>query len=140
MLEIHRKLLPCWVGRNDVYIPNFMLQSLSDKISYKVSEDVNGKMSGYGYAESGEWVNFNPNFGGVKINSDGVISGWAFGQKSEWINFNFEKNISSNDLQNEISSAKTVTNNDDLASVSTASLLDSLCNKILPASDCNLIK
>ena len=109
-------------------------------VDYKVSEDVSGKLSGYGYSQNGEWVNFNPNFGGVNVNSDGTLSGWAYGQTSEWINFNFEKIISAGDLQNEITSAKDITNSDDLSNAGTASLLNSLCNKFLSASDCNLIK
>ena len=109
-------------------------------VDYKVTKDSNGKLSGYGFSQNGEWINFNPNFGGVNVNSDGTISGWAYSEKGDWINFDSAKNISSNDLQNEISSAKDVANNDDLSSVGSASLLNSLCNKFLSASECNLIK
>ena len=109
-------------------------------ISYKVSQDARGKLSGYGFSQNGEWINFNPNFGGVKNNSDSTISGWVYGQTSQWINFDSEKVILVGDLQNEISSAKDVVNSNDLSSASTMSLLNSLCNQFLTSSECSLIK
>ena len=109
-------------------------------IDYKVTKDNNGKLSGYGFSQNGEWINFNPNFGGISINSDNTISGWVFGQTSEWINLNSAKIISANDLQNEITSAKDITNSDDLSDAGTMSLLNSLCGQFLTISECNLIK
>ena len=109
-------------------------------ISYMVSLGNNGKLSGYGYGQNGEWINFNPNFGGVNVSSDSTISGWVYSEKGDWINFDSAKIISSNDLQNEISSAKDVANSNDLSDAGTMSLLNSLCNKFLSASECNLIK
>lgn len=109
-------------------------------ISYKVSQDVKGKLSGYGFSQNNEWINFNPNFGGVNVSSDSTFLGWAFGQTSEWINLDSAKIISANDLQNEIVSAKDITNSDDLSSASTMSLLNSLCSQFLTSSECNLIK
>ena len=107
-------------------------------VDYKVVNK-NGVISGFGYSQNNEWINFNPNFGGVNVSSDGSISGWAYSEKGDWINFNSAKNISANDLQNEISSAKDVANNDDLSSVGSASLLNSLCNKFLSNNDCDLL-
>jgi hypothetical protein len=109
-------------------------------ISYKVSEDGNGKLSGYGYSQNGEWVNFEPNFGGVNVNPDETISGWAYSEKGDWLNFDSAKNISANDLQNEITSAKDITNSDDLSDAGTMSLLNSLCGQFLTSSECSLIK
>jgi len=108
-------------------------------ISYNVSEDSSNKLSGYGYSQNGEWVNFNPISGGVDVNSDGTLSGWIYGQTSEWVNLNSEKVISLSDLQNEITSAKDITNNDSLSDTGTMSLLDSLCGQFLTSSECNLI-
>ena len=109
-------------------------------ISYKISQDAKGKLSGYGFSQNGEWINFNPNFGGVNVNSDSTFSGWAYSEKGEWINFDSAKIISSNDLQNEISSAKDVANSNDLSDAGTMSLLNSLCSQFLTSSECNLIK
>ena len=108
-------------------------------ISYMVSLGNNGKLSGYGYGQNGEWINFNPNFGGVNVSSDSTISGWVYSEKGDWINFDSAKIISSNDLQNEISSAKDVANSNDLSDAGTMSLLNSLCNKFLSNNDCDLL-
>ena len=110
-----------------------------DSIGYRVLEDATGKLSGYGYSQNNEWINFNPNFGGVNINSNNELSGWAFSEKGDWVNFDNAKNISTNELQNEITSAKATINNNSLSDDGAMSLLNSLCGKFLSASECDII-
>jgi len=110
-----------------------------NSVDYSVSNDASGNLSGYGYSQNMGWVNFNPNYGGVIINLNGTISGWAYSERGEWINFNSTKNISGNDLQNEISATKDALNSNNLSDADTMSLLNSLCNKFLSASECDII-
>lgn len=108
-------------------------------IDYKVSEDSSGKLSGYGYSQDGEWINLDPNYGGTIINSDGTMSGQAFADKGEWLKFDSAKIISAGDLQNEIISAQTAINSDDLSDAGAMSLLNSLCSQFLTSSECSII-
>ena len=107
-------------------------------IDYKVLKDDMGVLSGYGYSENGGWVNFNPNFGGVKIDSANNLSGWVFTENSGWLDVDGAKIISVNDLKNDILSASEKASSGNLSSDGAASLLDSLCNDFLPASECNM--
>ena len=110
-----------------------------NSIGYGVSEGGNGQLSGYGYSQHSGWVNFNPNYGGVIINSNGSLSGWAYSATGGWLEINSSKIISVNDLQNEITSVANTVNSNNLSSTGTASLLNSLCSQFLSDSDCNIV-
>ncbi len=55
---------------------------------YKVSNNGEGKLSGYAYGEKTGWINFNPEGGGIVIDSNGYFRGYAYGEKTGWISFN----------------------------------------------------
>ena len=107
-----------------------------DLVNYKVLEDSNGSLSGYGYSQNSGWVNFNPNYGGVSIASGGTVSGWVYSEKGDWLRIDQAKVVLATDLQTEVVSAENTIASQDLSSVSTMSLLNSLCNKIFSASMC----
>jgi len=109
-----------------------------DNISYGVLQDEAGKLSGYGYSQEVGWINFNPNFGGVSLNTDGSFSGWVYPQTQTWLRLESAKIISATELQNSVESLQSAMKNDssDLPSQSTMSLLDSLCKKFFSASQC----
>jgi len=43
--------------------------------------------SQYAYGENVGWINFDPTYGGVTIDSDGDFDGWAWGENIGWIHF-----------------------------------------------------
>ena len=112
-----------------------------DSISYKVSRD-NNRLVGYGYSQSSGWVNFNPNYGGVGINSASLLSGWIFSEKSGWISLNEEAIFSGNDLEKKVESAKNIVGQykdfsiDNLAETNLSGLLNSLCLQFFNSSQC----
>ena len=109
------------------------------KIDYSASVDASGKVFGYGFSQSGGWINFNPTYGGISIDSANGLSGWAFAEKSGWVRIDGVKTISASDLQNQIAAAKGLINSNNLSSASTMSVLNSLCLRFLPKSDCDKI-
>ncbi|MEI7424681.1 MAG: hypothetical protein WCK10_01005 [Candidatus Staskawiczbacteria bacterium] len=106
---------------------------------YGVSANENGLLSGYGFAQNGEWVNFNPNYGGTNTNSENLVSGWAYSEKSDWLKISSAKMISAIDLQNEITSVNNMISNNSLSDTDTISLLNILCNKLLSSSECDIL-
>ena len=107
-----------------------------DSVDYKVLKDNKGNLSGYGYSENDGWINFNPNYGGVTIASDGIASGWVYSEKGDWVRIDQTKVVLAEDLQAEAVSAENIITGQDLSSVNTMSLLNSLCNKIFSAAEC----
>ena len=110
-----------------------------NNISYGVLQDEKGNLAGYGYSQTVGWINFNPNYGGISINSDGSFSGWAYPQTQNWLRIESAKVISANELQSSVASLQDAMKNDSgnkVASQSTMSLLDSLCKKFFSASQC----
>ncbi len=57
-------------------------------VDYKVINDGSGTLSGYAYGENAGWVKFDPQNGGVSINSSGEFMGYAYGENIGWIVFN----------------------------------------------------
>jgi hypothetical protein len=110
-----------------------------NKIDYKVSEDGNGVLSGFGYSQNNEWINFNPNFGGASIDLVDGLSGYVFGQQNGWIKIENEKVVLATDMQNEIDLTKNTIAGNNLSDESAMSLLNSLCNKFLASSECNAL-
>jgi hypothetical protein len=116
-----------------------------DTISYNVSIDNAGVLSGYGFSQNGEWINFNPDFGGVTANSVGELSGWVFTDQGDWLRIDGVKVVASDVLQKEVTSIKDTIDESD--NMSTASLLNSnfmdllnnLCNQIFSSSQCSNI-
>ncbi|MCX6722025.1 MAG: hypothetical protein NTY04_02455 [Candidatus Staskawiczbacteria bacterium] len=112
-----------------------------DSIDYGVLKDSKGNLSGYGYSQNGEWINFNPNYGGSSIDSNSKISGWIFAQDTGWVNIDSVKIFSEVELQNKAESAKNIvseyenTGVNNLSDAGAASLLSSLCN-LLGISQC----
>lgn len=82
-----------------------------DSISYGITKDDSGKLSGYGYSQEDEWVNFKPRYGGVSFNSNGSVSGWAFAEKSGWVKINSVKIFSLQELQEKLNYAKSIVDN-----------------------------
>jgi len=56
-------------------------------VAYEIINDGSGNLSGYGWSDSAGWVNFNPRYGGVRMNSKGGLSGWAWSENNGWISF-----------------------------------------------------
>jgi len=110
-----------------------------DSIDYKVVSDGNGSLSGYGFSQDEGWINFNPDYGGLKINSDNSVSGWIFTEKLNWLRIDNTEIIFLADLQDEATSTENTINRGDLSSDGTMSMLNSLCGKFLTNSECQII-
>jgi hypothetical protein len=109
------------------------------KISYGVYQGGGDLLLGYGFSQNGEWVNFNPNFGGVRFDGIDSVSGWAFSGNSGWINLDGAKIISISDIKKDIMSVREVIDNEDLSPIITMETLNKLCIKLLNNSECNII-
>lgn len=57
-------------------------------VDYKVENDDNGNLFGYGWGENVGWINFDPQYGGVIIQSSGEFTGYAWGENTGWVVFN----------------------------------------------------
>jgi len=116
-----------------------------DTISYNVSADDSGALSGYGFSQNGEWIDFGPDYGGVMTNSVGELSGWAFTDQGDWLRIDGLKVVATEVLQKEVASIKdTVNESDDLATASLSNsnimdLLKNLCNQLFSSSQCSNI-
>jgi hypothetical protein len=111
-----------------------------DTVDYMVTKDDSGSLLGYGFSQNGQWIKFNPNFGGVTVKNDGSVSGWAYSEKREWVRIDYVKNISIDNSQKENTAVENIISEDYIANLSTMSLLNSLCNKFLSINWCNNIK
>lgn len=107
-------------------------------IDYKASVNESGFLYGYGFSQTGEWVNLNPNYGGIAVDDNGYASGWAYSERSGWLNIYESKNISAIDLEKEFLSAKSVVL-DDISSDGAINLINNLCYKLLSVNECNII-
>ena len=108
-------------------------------VNYGVVTNNNGSLSGYGFSQNKEWVNFNPNYGGASVKPDNSLSGWIFAEKTGWARIDGVKVVSLNDLQAEVTLAENTINSNNLSTDSTMSLVNSLCGQILTNSECNEI-
>ena len=99
-------LIPLPILASTVIVPSHVLQeevgliSLNcsntnscSSVDYKVVSDNNGNLFGYGWSDSDGWINFNPKYGGVLINSSGELSGWAWSENRGWLLFDSVENI-----------------------------------------------
>ncbi|MDD2934868.1 MAG: carboxypeptidase-like regulatory domain-containing protein [Candidatus Pacebacteria bacterium] len=57
-------------------------------VDYAVENDGYGNLSGYAWSENTGWINFNPDYGGVTIDTSGNFSGYAYSESTGWIVFN----------------------------------------------------
>ncbi|MCX6721435.1 MAG: hypothetical protein NT026_02430 [Candidatus Staskawiczbacteria bacterium] len=108
-------------------------------VDYKVFKDDNGKLSGFGFSQNGLWVNFNPNYGGVSINSANELSGWAYSESSNWLRIGFARIFSVSDLQNKTTFTESVLGSSNLSGADLMSLLNNLCNQFLNSSECSVL-
>jgi len=109
-----------------------------DAVDYKVVNN-DGVASGYGYSQNSGWINFNPNYGGVNIGFDNELSGWAYSEKGDWLKIESVKVVPTNELQNEVVSAKNVISSDNLSEYNIMDLLSNLCSQFLISSECDII-
>jgi hypothetical protein len=114
-----------------------------DKIDYGVAMGENGKLSGFGYSQNNGWINFNPNYGGMNINSDDTLSGWAFSEKENWIRIDKASIVSADNLQKEITSAQNTVAEfqnqpGSLSDSGVMTLLNNLCSQFLSKEECNI--
>lgn len=108
---------------------------------YKVVVDENNNLSGYGYSENFGLINFNPERGGVKNNTDNEITGWAFGDKLGWTHFDGAKIVLFDKLEEKVASIENKINliNNNTASISEIELMDllrQLCKMVFSKSQC----
>ena len=119
---------------SSVEVPKFTIQKDAGVISlnclngdycldldYKVVADSKGSLSGYGWSDSYGWINFNPKYGGVKINSKGEFFGWAWSESKGWILFDSSDKIAS-DLMHRFTEKST-----DISAVSFKVWLEDYC-------------
>jgi hypothetical protein len=106
-------------------------------ISYKVSEDAKGNLSGYGYSQNNQWIDFNPTYGGVSASADNSLSGWSYSDSGNWIYISSVKIFSQNDLQNEATTTENMVNDNNTADLSSA--ISRLCSQFFSASECQII-
>lgn len=77
----------------DVHITDSGLSgyALSETIGWiylgDITNDNEGNLSGYAWSENAGWIKFNPDNGGVIINSSGEFTGSALGENIGWIIF-----------------------------------------------------
>ena len=67
-------------------------------IDYKVANDSEGILSGYGWGENVGWVQFDPTGGGVTIDENGIFYGHAWNENTGWIIFNCAETSSCGDV------------------------------------------
>lgn len=108
---------------------------------YQVVVDENNNLSGYAYSETFGLINFNSEFGKVKVNADKEITGWVFTEKTGWLYFNGEKIVLSDELESKVNSAENEISllNKNLASISESQIMDilkQLCEAIFGKSQC----
>lgn len=118
-------------------------QSCSN-VNYGVTAGSNGSLSGYGFSQNGEWVKFDPNYGGTNIDSSGEISGWAFTDKGDWLRIESVKVSSAQDLESQATSARDTiaqieSQQGSLSDSDVMNLLNSLCNQFLNKDECSVI-
>jgi len=115
-------------------------------VKYGVTADDNGFLCGYGFSQDGEWIKFDPKYGGVGTDSVGEISGWAFTDQRQWLRIDSVKIIAASVLKDDAASIKDAIVKSD--NISTASLADSnfmdllnkLCGQIFGSKKCSNIK
>jgi hypothetical protein len=122
---------------------NCIDEDLCATTDYKVLSDENNNLFGSAYSEVTGLINFNNDFGGVKINLDNEITGLAVSEKTGLIYFNGAKNVLFDNLNNTVSSAETQINliNSNTASISESEimqLLKQLCEAVFGKSQCEI--
>jgi hypothetical protein len=54
-------------------------------------DNTDGTLSGYAWGENTGWIDFDPDGGGVIINSSGLFTGYAWSENLGWVSFNITK-------------------------------------------------
>lgn len=113
-------------------------KSCSD-INYGVVKTDDGLLQGYGFSQNGEWINFNPNYGGVTLDDFGFTHGWAFSEKSGWINLDDSKITFINNVKNNVLFVQNIIEYKDFSVDKIRGAVKDLCLNFLNYNECDKI-